>query len=274
MLLSFGVVKNFEFVFEYELTKFIAGQIRMKVSMVTGANRGIGLELVRRLASLSSPDQNDVVIACSRSMSKELEELVQLPCVHHVTMDITSQESVDGAHEKISALLGDQGINLLVNNAAVLIQSECPTSTSTEDFSTSFDVNVVGTHRVTVKFSEFLFKAADQNSDVDIGCNRAFCLNVSSSVGSIENTTACWNSAYRVSKAALNMLTRTTAIEFLQKNVLCCAVHPGWVQTDMGGPNALISSSACVDDLMEVIENANKEHSGVLLRNKMQVMPF
>jgi len=246
----------------------------MKVSMVTGANRGIGLELVKRLVSISSPDKENVVIACSRTMSKELEELVQNPCVHHVNMDITSQESVDEAHEKVSTLLGDQGINLLVNNAAILIQSDCPTSTSTEDISRCFDVNVVGTHRVTLKFAPFLFKAADQNADADIGCNKAFCLNISSAVGSMENTTSSWHSAYRISKAALNMLTRTTAIEFLEKNVLCCAVHPGWVQTNMGGPNALLTTSTCVDDLMEVIENANKEHSGVMLRSKMEVMPF
>ena len=112
------------------------------------------------------------------------------------------------------------------------------------------------------------------NSSADLGSKRAFCLNISSAVGSIANTTSFWNSAYRISKAALNMLTRTTALEFIEKGVLCCSVHPGWVQTSMGGPNALISTSSCVDDLMEVIEKANKEHSGVMLRNKMEVLPF
>lgn len=246
----------------------------MKVSLVTGANRGIGLELVKRLASVSDPDGDNIIIACSRSMSKELEEVLLIPSVHHVTMDISSQESVDEAHEKISSIIGDKGINLLVNNAAILIKSDCPTSTSTEDISKNFDVNVVGTHRVTLKFAPLLFKAADQNSSADLGSKRAFCLNVSSAVGSITNTTSPWHSAYRISKAALNMLTRTTALEFIEKGVLCCSVHPGWVQTRMGGPDALISTSSCVDDLMEVIEKANKEHSGVMLRNKMEVMPF
>lgn len=239
--------------------------------MVTGANRGIGLELVKRLASLANAN---IVIACSRSMSKELEEVMQSPCVHHVDLDITSQESVDKAYEKVSTIVGDQGINLLVNNAAILVKSEAPSSTSTEDILRNFDVNVVGTHRVTQKFAEFLLKAAEQNPDVEIGANRALCLNISSAVGSVLNTTSPWHSAYRISKSALNMLTRTTAIELLEKNVLCFAVHPGWVQTEMGGPNALVSTGSCVDDLMEVIEKSNKEHSGLLLRNKLQIMPF
>jgi len=242
----------------------------MKVSMVTGANRGIGLELVKRLAL----ETESTVIACSRSMSEELEELVKSPSVHHVSMDITSQESVDEAHEKILSILGDKGINLLVNNAGMAIKTMSPLTTSTEDISKNFEVNVVGTHRVTLKFAPFLFKAAEQNADAEIGCNKAFCLNVSSAVGSITNTDAAWVPAYRISKAALNMLTRTTAIEFLEKKVLVCSVHPGWVQTDMGGPNALLPTSTCVDDLMEVIQKATVEHSGVMLRNKMEVMPF
>ena len=242
----------------------------MKVSMVTGANRGIGLELVKRLAL----ETEGTVIACSRSMSEELEELVKSPSVHHVSLEITSQESVDEAHEKISSILGDKGINLLVNNAAMAIKTMSPLTTSTEDISKNFEVNVVGTHRVTLKFAPFLFKAAEQNPDAEIGGNKAFCLNVSSAVGSITNTDAAWVPAYRISKAALNMLTRTTAIEFLEKKVLVCSVHPGWVQTDMGGPNALLPTSTCVDDLMEVIQKATVEHSGVMLRNKMEVMPF
>ena len=127
----------------------------MKVSMVTGADRGIGLELVKRLASISDPGEENIVIACTLSTSKKLEEVMLIPSVHHVVMDITSQESVDNAHEKISAILGENGINLLVNNAAILIKSDCPTSTSTEDISKHFDVNVVGTHRVTLKFAPF-----------------------------------------------------------------------------------------------------------------------
>ena len=238
--------------------------------MITGANRGIGLELTRRLAG----NKEITVIACSRNMSKELEEVLEHDNVHHVDLDITSQESVDGAFKKVHALLGGQGINLLVNNAAILVTSDLPSSTSADDLTKNFDVNVVGTHRVVTKFAPLLYQAAEENHDVEIGCQRALCLNVSSAVGSITNTTSCFHTAYRVSKAALNMLTRVASIEFLERGVLCCSVHPGWVQTEMGGPNALISTKSCVDDLMEVIHNATKEHNGVMLRNKMEVLPF
>lgn len=247
----------------------------MSVSMVTGANRGIGLELVKRFVSLVQED--NVIIACSRSMSTELEEQIKHPKVHHFDMDISSQSSVDAAFEKVSSLLGGRGINLLVNNAAILNQSASPMVTPTDSYLSNFDVNVVGTHRVTQKFSELLYLAAQQNPDKLVGHERAFCLNISSNVGSMENTTSCWHSAYRVSKAALNMLTKCTAIEFLEKDVLCCAVHPGWVQTGMGGPNALITTSSCVDDLMNVLKSATKEHSGRMVRstdNEIIVIPF
>lgn len=239
--------------------------------MVTGANRGIGLELVTRMSSLDT----EVVIACSRTMSAELEELVKVQeNVHHFPLEITSQESVDAAFESISALLGGKGINVLINNAAILIQSDCVSTTSSESYTEAFNVNVVGTHRVTMKFAPLLYQAAEQCSDNEIGCNRAFCLNVSTAVGSIANTSSPFHSAYRVSKAGLNMLTKCMALEFIEKGVLCCGVHPGWVQTNMGGPNALISAGTCVDDLMEVLTKATKDHNGLLLRNKLEVMPF
>lgn len=242
----------------------------MKVSMVTGANRGIGLELAKRLTEV----KENIVIVCSRSMSKELEDLLKNDHVYHVNLDITSQESVNQAFDMVEALLEGKGINLLVNNAAILVTSDSPSSTSPEDLTKNFDVNVVGTHRVSTKFAPLLYQAAENNATLDVGCERAFCLNISSAVGSMGNTTTYFHTAYRVSKAALNMLTRVSAIEFLEKGVLCCSVHPGWVQTEMGGPNALISTKKCVDDLMEVIKNASKDHSGVMLRNKMEVMPF
>lgn len=70
------------------------------------------------------------------------------------------------------------------------------------------------------------------------------------------------------------MLTRCTAIELLEKDVLCLAVHPGWVQTDMGGPNAPVTVDGSASDLLELLQRSGKEHAGLLLRNGMEVMPF
>ena len=161
----------------------------MKVVMITGANRGLGLELTKRLLSLIQHKEDGMVIACSRHMSKELEELNKQPHLHHVELDITSQKSVDASFSTISALLGGKGINLLINNAAVLLSRGKPSTTSADDFLKTFEVNVAGTYRVTLKFAPMLYSAAEQNPSVAIGCHKAFCLNISSNMCSIENTT-------------------------------------------------------------------------------------
>ena len=74
------------------------------------------------------------------------------------------------------------------------------------------------------------------------------------------------------------MLTRVTSIEFLDKGVLCCSVHPGTqapcTQTEMCGPNVTLRTKTSVDGLMKVIENALEEHSGLMLDTNMTVMPF
>ena len=250
----------------------------MKVVMITGANRGLGLELTKRLLSPIKHKEDGMVIACSRHMSKELEELNKQPHLHHVELDITSQKSVDASFSTISSLLGGKGINLLINNAGVLLSWDKPSTTSADDFFKTFDVNVAGTHRVTLKFAPMLYSAAEQNPSVAIGCHKALCLNISSNMGSIENTTQINASSYSVSKAALNMLTRVTSIEFLDKGVLCCSVHPGTqatcTQTEMCGPNVTLRTKTSVDGLMKVIENALEEHSGLMLDTNMTVMPF
>jgi len=238
--------------------------------MVTGCNRGIGLELIKGMVAEGCKN----IFACSRSMSPELEELVKNEAVHHVSLEITKPEAVERAFNQVQGVLGDEGLHILINNAAVISSTPAPSSTSTDELMRCFNINVVATHSVTQQFAPLLIKAAEANADKEVGCSRAFIMNVSSAVGSIANTTSAWNSAYRISKTALNMLTRCTAIELLEKDVLCLAVHPGWVQTDMGGPNALISTEGCVADLMEVLQKSGKEHSGLLMRNKMEVMPF
>ena len=243
--------------------------------LVTGANRGIGLEMVKRLKE--SAKNGDVVIACSRSDSKELTDLASHSSVHHVKLDITSDESVNEAYENVAKILDGKGLNVLVNNAGILIKSENPTNTTTQQLLQNFDVNVVGTHRVTVKFAPLLEKAASENAGKDIGYQRALCLNIGSNFGSLELTTTHWPIAYRMSKTGVHMLTRCTSFEFLPKGILCCGVHPGWVQTDMGGPSGDITTSTCIDHLFQVMKSVNEAHSGVILQileGKLAIMPF
>lgn len=95
---------------------------------------------------------------------------------------------------------GEEGLNILINNAAVISSTTAPSNTSTDEITRCFNINVVATHCVTQVFSPLLINAAEFNKDKEVGCSRAFIMNVSSAVGSIANTTSAWNSAYRISK--------------------------------------------------------------------------
>lgn len=247
----------------------------MKTYLVTGCNRGVGLALAAKLVSICDPTEGDLVFACSRRLSDDLQEVLKNPCAKHIELEITSDESVDNAFREVENLVGENGLNLLVNNAGIVTRVDTPSNMTTEDLMHNINVNVIGTHRVTQKFAPLLEKAASKNDQEEVGWNRALCFNISSDLASIQDIKfGTFFPSYRVSKAALNMLVRCTAVEMIEKNVLFVSAHPGWVQTDMGGPDAPIPVSQCADDMMGIIQKVGKGHSGLFLQKDAELMNF
>jgi NAD(P)-dependent dehydrogenase (short-subunit alcohol dehydrogenase family) len=199
-----------------------------RIALVTGANRGIGLEIVRQLAR-----QGYIAVMGSRTLAKGQAAAQPLTSegliVPVVALDVTDDASVRAAVAEVMGLFGR--IDVVVNNAAVLIDGPGqPTSNvrsvPVDVVRTTFDTNAIGPLRM---IQAALPMMREQ------GYGRI--VNLSSGAGQLAEMGAEYP-AYRMSKAALNALTRTTAAELGHGPILVNAMCPGWVRTDMGGPDA------------------------------------
>ncbi|XP_074929932.1 uncharacterized protein LOC116833738 [Chelonoidis abingdonii] len=220
-----------------------------------GANRGIGLESSSTLLGKSNPSDVGLcepagheyertsagVVAPSIIIDfilfQQLKNLVSRhPNLVIVALEATDPASIKAAATRVEEHLKGSGLNLLINNAGVLklstLESETP-----ENMSLVYATNVTGTLLVSQAFLPLLKKAAQGSNQKGLSCSKAAIVNMSSEGGSIQNV-LIWHVgqviAYRCSKAALNMLTKCQSLGYGGDGILSVAVHPGWVQTDMG----------------------------------------
>jgi NAD(P)-dependent dehydrogenase (short-subunit alcohol dehydrogenase family) len=195
-----------------------------RVAVVTGANRGLGLETCRQLLArglrvvLTGRDQHAIqaaLVGLGESASNAI-------AVH---MDVVSESSVHTAHRTIVDRMG--AVDILVNNAAILVFEDSDVlSIPADGFRRTFDTNVLGAIDVCRAFVPAMARR---------GYGRV--VNVSSGAGQISGMST-YAPAYSISKAALNAFTLILAETYRDAGVLVNAVDPGWVRTDMGGPGA------------------------------------
>ncbi len=197
---------------------------RIRVALVTGANRGLGYETGRQLLAkglkvvLSGRDEDSLAQAAA-TLAPDKDRIMT------VRMDVTDAKSIEEAHERISSRFG--AVDVLVNNAAVLLfENEDALSIPPEGYRKTFDTNVFGVIEVCRVFAPPMARA---------GYGRI--VNVSSGAGQLVSMST-YAPAYSLSKAALNAWTRILASSYRDKGVLVNSVDPGWVRTDMGGPSA------------------------------------
>ncbi len=196
-------------------------QFQGSIALVTGANRGIGLEVVRQLAQqgmtviLGSRDPQKGKTAAARLSDEGLQVLPR-------QLDVTNSGSIAQLAAQVDQEFGK--IDVLVNNAGILYDTwQQPSTADLDTVQEAFNTNTLGPWRMCSAFVPLLRRS--QHGRI---------VNVSSGAGSIAsmgNSTP----AYSVSKAALNALTRTLAAELKDAGILVNAICPGWVATDMGG---------------------------------------
>ncbi|MEE4244577.1 MAG: SDR family oxidoreductase [Kangiellaceae bacterium] len=211
-----------------------------KTALVTGANRGIGLEYATQLKQ-----QGYHVIATARKPERA-NELNKLG-VEVLQLDVTDEKSV----KALKTSLGDRPIDLLINNAGYFSRDD--TTLDKVDFSTlekTFAINSLGPLRVT--------QALIGNI---LASNEKKVVSMSSVMGSIETSSGRYY-AYRTSKTALNQFNKILSQEFKPQGVIFTVVHPGWVRTDMGGSGATYTPQQSVENLLVVINGLTIENSG------------
>jgi len=211
-----------------------------KTILITGANRGLGLELARQYTATGWQ-----VIGTARTLASA-EELRGLG-VQVMQLDVTDQESVD----RLALELHDRSIDVLINNAGIQRMAWTVPEINFDDVEQSLAVNTVGPMRVTHALLPLLQRGQLKK-----------IINITSNLGSINDNTNGGFYGYRESKAALNMFSRSLAAELKPSGFICIALHPGWVQTDMGGPNAPLLAPEAVQGMRRVIDNLTPEDNG------------
>jgi NAD(P)-dependent dehydrogenase (short-subunit alcohol dehydrogenase family) len=224
--------------------------------LITGANRGIGLALTAELLKegrrvlaamrhLADP-RKSAGLEATRAGHRELLEMVE--------MDVSSEESVKAAAARVAGLTN--GLDVLVNNAAVFPEEgdESIFDMKLEHFREAFETNVLGVIRVTRAFVPLLEKGANPR-----------IVNISSGAGSVtaKNDHRCYG--YAASKAALNMVTRGLAAEFRPRGICVVAMTPGWVKTEMGGPDAPLTPEQSARAIARAITTLTMEKTSLFL---------
>ena len=208
--------------------------------LITGANRGIGLELARQYSEAGWQ-----VIGTARKPDAA-EDLASLGA-DVLQLDVTDQESVLG----LAQALDDRPIDLLINNAGIQPLMWKLADVDFGAFDRALAVNTTGPVRVT--------QALLPNLRAGQG---RLIVNITSNLGSIaENADGAFY-GYRESKAALNMFTKSLAGEFGPEGFICIVMNPGWVQTDMGGNQAPLQVHESVAGIRRVIEGLEPSDNG------------
>jgi NAD(P)-dependent dehydrogenase (short-subunit alcohol dehydrogenase family) len=215
--------------------------------VITGANRGIGLELARQVAA-----RGDFVEAGARDpgAAAELQVIAERePARVRVhTCDVASDTSV----RAFASSVGDVAVDVLINNAGVKGERRPLAEVDLEDALRTFDTNALGPLRVTRAFLANLRRGDGKR-----------VVHMTSALASITDNTTGDAYAYRMSKAALNMASRSMAVDLRGEGILSVVLSPGWVKTDMGGPRAPLSVEESVRGMLGIIDRLTLEQSGL-----------
>jgi len=211
----------------------------MKSVVITGANRGIGLELTKQFLALGNK-----VYATYRSDMGGLKQITDKN-LHTYQLDVRDQYKI----EKMSNSI-EEGIDLLINNAGMADGRWQSVSEIDMEYALEvINVNAISPLLVTQKFQTKMK-------------NGSTIVMISSLMGSISDCMSGRSYAYRASKSALNMFSIAMKNELQDQGISVLILHPGWVATDMGGPNATVSPEKSVLGMIERINEQDLEMSG------------
>lgn len=220
----------------------------MPNAIITGANRGIGLELCRKLS-----DHGYSVLALCRHSSDELDALPVSVCAGY---DVTDQAAIDA----FAATVEPASIDLLINNAGILHGVPLD-NLDLDSMRRQFEVNALGPLRVT----HSLLPAFRPGAKIAL---------ITSRMGSIADNESGGSYGYRMSKAALNAAGVSLARDLESRGIAVAILHPGYVRTDMTGQSGLIGAEESVAGLLERIDQLTLETSGSFWHSNGELLPW
>lgn len=236
------------------------GMTENPIVLVTGGNRGIGLEIAAQMAQrgwrvLLGSRQAEAGRQATASLKERLRDALAEPLL----IDIDDEDSVQKAFQRVSADPG--AVDVLINNAGILLDEDATILTvSDELLEHSFRVNTVGPLRVSRVFLPLLRKSS----------RGARIINLSSGAGALSDMET-FKPAYSISKTALNAVTRQMAANLRVDGIPVNSMCPGWVRTDMGGPNATRSVEEGADTAVWLATEAPPEWTGGFYRDRREI---
>lgn len=230
----------------------------MKTVLITGTNRGLGLEFTRQYLAAG---QRVIATARAPQDCPDLQALLA-DYPEHLTLhalDVTSDES----RKALSKAVGDQAIHLLINNAGVHGGWGQLGQLDEAQWLQCLHINSIAPIKLVEALRANLVNA--EQATVAI---------LSSKMGSIADNTSGGSYIYRSSKAALNAAARSLAVDLAGEKIKVAILHPGWVRTDMGGPHGLIDTAISIGGLRRVLANLTWEQSGAFIAYDGTLIPW
>ena len=226
--------------------------------LITGANRGLGLGFVKSFLA-----KNINVICTTRNIAGS-KELLECKKKYPNNLEILGLDLLEENSENtLSDLLSDKPVDIFINNAGVGNSNQRFGVVSSKPWLELLKVNLIAPLTVTQAIIENIKKGSDK---------KIYFL--SSQLGSIGDNTSGGMYIYRSSKTALNQVVKSLSVDLKPIGITVISLHPGWVKTDMGGPNAPVSIDESVKGMMKVIDTTDIGNTGTFLNYDGKELPW
>ena len=224
----------------------------MKI-LITGANRGIGLEFCRQYSQ-----RGDELFAVCRSSSADLDELAATDARVRIIegVDVNSDEGISSLRKAVEP----DNIDILINNAGIM-SSVTLDNMDVSSIHRQFEINAVAPLCVT-------------HALLDTLGDQAKIAIVTSRMGSIDDNDSGGSYGYRMSKAAANMVGRSLSVDLKGRGISVALLHPGYVRTDMTGGSGLMDTSESVTGLIVIMDRLNLDNTGLFWHTNGEVLPW
>lgn len=231
----------------------------MQTLLITGANRGLGLEFCRQYS-----EQGACIIACCRQpeTANELQALAKNYSALSIhALDVSDFQQI----EQVAEQLNTETIDILLNNAGIYGDKAEYSfgALNYDNWQQTLRVNTLAPIKLAETFLPHLSKS-----------KKATIVAITSLMGSITDNNSGGSICYRSSKAALNAAMKSVAIHLKAHNIAVLILHPGWVKTDMGGVDAPISTAESINGMRHVIADFNLDQTGTFLNYRGVILPW